>query len=177
MEFQEEFFKKHNYYSVISLLLQKGETVQMRLYGYCMTPFVRNGDLVTIAPVRVENLRCGDIVVYKNGDKFKIHRFLRFRTIQGSTCIITKGDRAVTVDPPVSSELILGKLVSVHRKASVVDFNSLVMKVLNFIVGKLSPYYSLKQRLFNFPRRCASVLFKKMAGITYREWTQRKESI
>jgi hypothetical protein len=177
MQFQEEFLKKHDYYAVISLLLQKGEKVRMNLYGYCMSPFIRHGEDVTISPVKYEDLRCGDIIVYRNEDRFKIHRFLWLITIANTTYIVSRGDRAINPDPPVPLHLLLGKVTLVHRGDKVIDFETPLWKTLNFIMGKLSPYQSKVRTISHFPRRCASRIFYLVMGTNYRAYIENKRNI
>lgn len=65
--------------------LRKGQTVQIRPRGHSMKGKVNDGDLVTLEPCEVSNLKPGDIVLVKvrgrdylhlikavNGDRFQI---------------------------------------------------------------------------------------------------------
>ncbi len=159
--FQEEFFQKHDYYKIITLLLQKGEPVEMPLYGHCMRPFIRNGDTVLIKP---EKLRCGDIAVYKSGNRFKIHRFLEIQNIYDKDHLITRGDRCINRDPPVPAANFLGIISKVTRNDRVMDYRTGQWKVANLLLGKLSPSISLIERPVRFllrpPKRCAEKLYR-----------------
>ncbi len=51
--------------------LQKGLTVQVRPRGHSMAGRINNGDLVTLAPCRTEELMVGDIVLVRiQGKRF-----------------------------------------------------------------------------------------------------------
>ena len=43
-------------------------------HGTSMLPFLQEGDLVIVRPIAWDELRRGDIVTYRNGDKFPTHR-------------------------------------------------------------------------------------------------------
>lgn len=43
-------------------------------HGTSMLPFLREGDLVIVRPMAWDELRRGDIVTYRNGDKFPTRR-------------------------------------------------------------------------------------------------------
>lgn len=172
MQFQEEFLKRYNYYEVISLLLQNGERVRMNLYGFCMRPFIKNGENVTIKPIKPEELRCGDVIVYQFNDRFKIHRFLKFKTISDTKFIIAKGDRCINIDSPVSLNLLLGKITQVEKSNRTICFESIKWKIINYMVGKTSPYISkiecLIMYVIQFPRKCASRIFRLFFGTSFR---------
>ncbi len=164
--FQEEFFRKHNYFEVTALLLKNGQTVDMSLYGYCMRPFIRNGDSVLIRPIKPAQLRCGDIAVYRLGNRFKIHRFLGMQNILGKDHLITKGDRCVNRDPPVLLSEFLGVITQVKKGGRVIDYETDRWKRINFMIGKTSPWISLIERpiffLLRLPRRCAGKLYRSV---------------
>ena len=91
--FQEEFFRKHDYYKIIILLLQKGEPVEIMLTGHCMKPLLCEGDLISIRPIQADALRCGDVAMYHVNGRLKAHRFLRFIPVYGTQHLLTKSDR------------------------------------------------------------------------------------
>lgn len=51
--------------------LAEGETVSFRPRGNSMTPRIRSGQLCTVEPVRLEDVRKGDVVLCKvNGSQY-----------------------------------------------------------------------------------------------------------
>lgn len=162
--FQEEFFKKHDYYKVITLLLQKGEPVEIMLTGHCMKPFLHEGDLITVKPVRAQALACGDVAVYHINGRLKAHRFLRFVTIDGIRHIITKSDRRYGYDPPVPASDFLGVISQVQQGNRTIDYESGTWRRINFLLGKLSPSISVIERpivfLLRLPKRAARKLYR-----------------
>jgi SOS-response transcriptional repressor LexA len=53
--------------------LQAGETVQFRPRGHSMTGRISSGQLVTVAPCTIEELRKGDIVLCKVQGTIYLH--------------------------------------------------------------------------------------------------------
>lgn len=45
--------------------LKNGEAVSFRPRGNSMSPIIQSGDLVTVAPVNVDTLKVGDVVLCK----------------------------------------------------------------------------------------------------------------
>mgnify|MGYP001770629717 CR=1 FL=1 len=76
--------------------------------GRSMEPLLHTGDLVIL--VRKSEINVGDIVVYKSGSKYIIHRVIDKYEVNGYYCYVTKGDGNILPDigdprlcPPRSS--------------------------------------------------------------------------
>lgn len=77
-----------------------------------MWPALKEGGLVFIKGVKEKNdIKVGDIVVYRNGERggFTIHRVVRM----GEGALITKGDANFTEDAPIYYEALVGKALEI----------------------------------------------------------------
>jgi signal peptidase I len=164
---QDTFFEKHSYHKIAILFLQKGETVQIPLSGHCMKPLLSENDLVTIQPMKAENIKCGDVAVFQIHGELKAHRFLRFKIIDENTYLITKGDRRLHCDSPVPSENLLGKITQVKKGNKIVDYRSPKWDKINYLLGKLSPYLSYIEYPFIRSRRLFAICMKYALGEKY----------
>jgi len=104
---------------LLSRELLNGQIMRLRSLGGSMIPYLREGDLVTVVPVK--KCRVGDIVLYNRGNSLIMHRVLA----KFSDKIITKGDAATRLDPPISPQDILGRAVSYERHGKKSSLNSL----------------------------------------------------
>ena len=75
-----------------------------------MAPFIHDGDLLIVEPVTWDEVRAGDIVTYRNGERFPTYRVLR------------KRQDSLTVEPDnwparfeVPREDLLGRVVERRR--------------------------------------------------------------
>jgi hypothetical protein len=59
--------------SMIASRLQKGETIQYRPHGNSMTPRLKSGQLVTVAPCKLTDLQAGDVAFCKVSGRFFLH--------------------------------------------------------------------------------------------------------
>jgi signal peptidase len=67
--------------------------------GSSMEPLFHTGDLVVLVKSPPEEISVGDIVVYRSGGKFVIHRVVyKYVGPGGETCFVTKGDNNVLPD-------------------------------------------------------------------------------
>lgn len=79
-----------------------------------MWPALKTGDLVLIQAVAKEDLKVGDIIVFKNADNsaFTIHRIASM----GETTLTTKGDANFDSDKPIPYENVIGRQLVLYGR-------------------------------------------------------------
>ena len=78
-----------------------------------MWPALKRGDLIFIQGVNVkEEIKEGDIIVYKNPKGFTIHRVIQLN----KNTLVTKGDANNVADNPIKYEDIIGKTLEFNGK-------------------------------------------------------------
>jgi phage repressor protein C with HTH and peptisase S24 domain len=94
-------------------VVSKGMLFRFRAKGWSMSPFIKDGDVITIEPVRPGEPRAGDAVafIHSVNGRLVVHRVVR--KIDGD-CLI-QGDSASEPDGVVSSSDILGRVARVER--------------------------------------------------------------
>ncbi len=101
---------------LVADLLRSGYPVRFRVTGRSMTPAIRHGETVIVAPVSAADLRPGDVALYARGKRVFAHRLLAVVQDQGKhPSFLLRGDNMPDCDRPVGAEAILGKLVQVKR--------------------------------------------------------------
>lgn len=101
-------------------VLQAGVSLQFQARGGSMTPAIRDGDTVLVAPVRARDLRVGEIVLSQTAnEKFVVHRILRRRRQQDCLSFLLKGDLCHSPDGWVDGSRILGRAIQVRRQGRV----------------------------------------------------------
>ncbi|HYN16284.1 MAG TPA: S24/S26 family peptidase [Terriglobales bacterium] len=91
--------------------LRRFGELRLRVSGSSMLPALWPGDLVVIRSAALAELSRGDLVLFLRQDRFFVHRVL---AVSGSG-LLTRGDALSAADPPVSSQELLGRVVSVRR--------------------------------------------------------------
>jgi hypothetical protein len=100
-------------------LLTAGKTVRMRVSGHSMTPCVRAGDVVTLAPLRGREPRLGEVVALEAADgRLLLHRLVGWRRGRA----LTRGDLAPATDAPVPRTALLGLVTQIERRTRLVRF-------------------------------------------------------
>jgi signal peptidase len=139
-------------------ILKNGKLLRVKVTGHSMSPFIRGGEVVVIKNLPFEEMRTGDIVLFKNrrGD-LVLHRLVRKRGLERDGTIQTRGDSMPMLDEPVRDADVLGRVVSVERggrdgKVFLLDMESWVWRGINLFVAlaslvESSVYYSLLRSL------------------------------
>jgi hypothetical protein len=80
-----------------------------------MLPTLFPGDILTVQAEPLPEIQAGDVVLFARQGRFFIHRNLRqVRTGSGSL-LLTRGDSMPHPDAPVTTDELLGKIVSFER--------------------------------------------------------------
>ena len=100
--------------------------VRLSVFGTSMVPSILPGDLVLIHRAGLDDVSRGDAVLFLQNRRLFVHRIVdrKVMTVAGSIeepCLITRGDRLLHNDPPVSSRELLGRVVSIERENRTVE--------------------------------------------------------
>jgi signal peptidase I len=94
-------------------VLGKGASFRFRCKGFSMSPFIKDGDVLTIAPLQGSSLSFGEVVVFSHPStgKLIIHRVIKKK--EGA--YLTKGDNIPESDGFISKAHIFGRVTKVER--------------------------------------------------------------
>lgn len=106
----------HNSINLERALVATGlETICGR--GTCMFPFVRPGDILNIKTCELNEVKLGDIAVFRRSSTLIAHRVVDNGVLDGRDYLITKGDRNFKADIlPVYKDIFIGIVDNVIRK-------------------------------------------------------------
>jgi len=100
---------------LVAASLRAGHDVRVRVAGGSMVPALWPGDELMVRPMGAAEPARGDLLLFVRDGWLCTHRLVDRFDSGGSTQLITRGDAAVTCDPPRSSDQILGSVVSLFR--------------------------------------------------------------
>jgi len=80
-----------------------------------MTPAVQPGDLLSIQRVDFQEISVGQIVLFVRDGRLITHRVVEKSSVPGLPCLVTRGDRVVQNDLPVSPGELLGRVTFIER--------------------------------------------------------------
>ncbi len=107
-----------SFLALAGAVLGRGFSLRFQAKGSSMAPFIRDGDVLTLAPKGGKPPRRGDIVAFVNPSdgKLAVHRIIAFR--RGEATI--KGDNVPAPDGTFPEGSILGFVRRVERDGRVV---------------------------------------------------------
>lgn len=100
--------------------LLKTKHFKFKAASWCMFPVLKKGDVLKVKSVRAEDIKIGDIPVYRGSDRLYAHRIVDKQIIDGKEYVITKADRSRDIGDiergeKIPREEILGIIKEVKR--------------------------------------------------------------
>jgi signal peptidase I len=103
-------------------ILQAGHAVRFQAGGGSMQPGIRDGDILEVAPVRVGQIRRGDVLLFEaDGGRVLAHRVLKTGRLQGEVVVLLKGDACPNPDGWFQADHILGRATAVQHGGQRID--------------------------------------------------------
>lgn len=156
---------------MLRAMMGRGLPLRMPVRGFSMAPWIRDDDVVTVAPMYDYPPRVGEVVacVLPTNGRLALHRVVARRA--GGW--VLRGDNCREADGVVAREEILGRVVRVERNGQEVGFGAgrrgVVIARLSR-TGLLPGCYSLRRP----PRRLASAGLRRLQGLRlYRSLGRR----
>jgi len=94
-------------------VLEKRVPIRFRVKGFSMSPFIKDGDMVTVSPFLNGQPHMGDVVTFTNP---KTKRLIMHRVVgkRGDSYLI-RADSAIETDGQIPMKNIIGRVTKVER--------------------------------------------------------------
>lgn len=137
---------------LLSSVLAKGKAFRFRAKGGSMSPFVKEGDVITVSPLRGRQPRTGEIVAFLHptSGRVAVHRVVR----ASPGAFLLRGDNSHDAEGPLAGERILGVVTEVVRGG----------KRVKGVQGRFSPMVAFLSRSGALVRGLG--LLRRLAGRT-----------
>lgn len=100
--------------------LTSGTIVRFRAEGISMHPTIRDGEAITIAAVRTDDVVRGDVLLCRNRRRVLAHRVVGVTTCGSQRFFELRGDANDSCDMPIGADAVVGRVVGVRRNGRVV---------------------------------------------------------
>ncbi len=121
---------------ISSELLRAGNTIRFTAKGTSMHPLIRDGDIVLIIPLKDEQIRKGDVVLFTIGDgRVLLHRVVEIRRSRRDEECLIQGDHSIHSDGYIPTSKILGSMVAVQRGGLQISTKGLVYRSLGRLIS------------------------------------------
>lgn len=110
---------------VIRSALAKKTNLRFQVKGFSMSPFIKDGDIITLSPFPEGRIGFGQSIAFTRpcDKKLVIHRLVRIRK-RPQVRYITKGDSADKPDCPISRTDMLAYVKKVERGERIISFGT-----------------------------------------------------
>ena len=99
-----------------------------------MAPLIKTGDMILVESVPVQEIACGEIVIFKNDSDLLTHRLV----CKEGDLFITKGDANFFPDGYLSNQEVIGRVTAIERKARIIDLCKLRWRIANRLIARIS---------------------------------------
>ncbi len=113
--------------------------------GFSMWPFMRQGEKLVIKKVPADDLRVGDIILYRANNQLVCHRLVK----KNRDFLYTRGDNSLSSPEVITQEIFIGKVVGIIRNNRMISLtgwrnrliNSFIVIIVPLIIRFLKPIY------------------------------------
>ncbi|MCK4529160.1 signal peptidase I, partial [candidate division WOR-3 bacterium] len=146
-------------------LSKRGTSIRFQAKGFSMRPFIQDGDLITVSPLRDSPVRVGDVVLYKTADDQAIvHRVIQKTRIDSKVVFFIKGDATFGQPEKVDLKNILGRVTAIKRNGGEIKLGTKLYRIIGLLFAGLSPF---SRWIYPAGSKIRSVIIKKRRSI----WT------
>jgi hypothetical protein len=120
--------------------LKRTGRISLRVQGASMLPWVRPQDIALIRQTAMENVRCGDIVLFRRENQLFVHRIVQKQGSMEAGQLLAKGDAHPTSDGILKEQELLGRVVRIHRQGRRIDLDAPGQLALGLFISQMSLY-------------------------------------
>ena len=139
---------------LLQAVLDKGVPFRFRAKGFSMSPFIKNGDLITVSPFKKKSIKRGLVVAFIHPETgyLVVHRVINRRK---NDCVV-KGDNRFETDGYVPLKNIIGYVSSVEREGRQISLGLGPERgIISFFFSKRITYFfiTLIKKFLNHIRK------------------------
>jgi signal peptidase I len=103
-----------------------------------MLPWVRPGDIAILRKVSPDEVRCGDILLFRRENRIFLHRKVERFIWNGCVYLVTKGDANPHADGIIVPSEILARVERIYRGGRKIEFHSREKRALGVLIARVS---------------------------------------
>jgi signal peptidase I len=120
------------YHELLKSLLNQGKSIKVTVRGMSMFPILLTNDVVLVKPAESDDLKFGQIIVFRLGYNFVVHRLIGKNNEKG--LVFTRGDGLPKKDKPVKLEDVVGVVVGIEQSR---------WRLAKLAIGRWSPVWAV----------------------------------
>ena len=130
---------RDDFLELSKVILESGHAIRFQARGWSMHPAIRNGDVLTVAPVGDAHIKAGDVVLYTTDDRqILVHRAIGKGQEGGRTVFLIRGDACLGVSERIPRERILGRVAKIERNGRIRQIDTTVCRMIGLFLALIS---------------------------------------
>jgi signal peptidase len=113
---------------------QAGRQHLISISGRSMLPAIHDGDHALVSH-GCAGVRPGDVIVFRHDGTLIAHRVLRIEHGDDGPTFVTKGDNATHLDPPLSADEIVGRVLAIERGRRHTSLDTTTWRILGRLIA------------------------------------------
>ena len=108
--------------------------------GFSMWPFLRPGEKILVKRIPVEDLRIGDIILYRVTSQVVCHRLVKKIKDKGKYLLYARGDNSDSSPELINEKMLLGKAVGILRNGKMINLAARRQQFINWLIIGIAPW-------------------------------------
>ncbi len=135
-------------------LLEEGNMLRFRAHGNSMLPFVKDNDIIVVAPIENNNIKKGDIVFYQGKKESPVaHRVISLTA--DNEFIFVRGDGYIGGAEKIPIKKVTGIVCEIERNNKTINRKKTSYKLMVWCWTKIQ---AMRWLLFRINRKLKSVI-------------------
>ena len=136
---ENQFLSSDETNEIRASLLKAGHSVELKLGGNSMFPYLRSGDIGTLTRIEPGSLQLGQVIVFQDNDRWVAHRLAAINHQGKELQFVTQGDSCIRSDRPFSEVEYLGVIQVISRRGKQIPTMENVSSVSTKMLLHLRP--------------------------------------
>jgi hypothetical protein len=114
--------------------MNEQEQALFSVKGFCMWPFLKDGQKVLVKKITGKDFRTGDLLLYRGDGHLFCHRLLRKEEKGGNWVFYCRPDSSVSQGEPINQNMVEGKVAAVISADKVVNLETPLQRFRAIII-------------------------------------------
>ena len=105
-----------------------------------MLPFLRQGDKLVIKKAPADDLRVGDIILYRASNQLVCHRLVKKAKVKGGYVLYARGDNSDSAPEPVTESMCSGKVIGIIKRGKMISVTHCLPRLAGRLIVATAPW-------------------------------------
>ena len=115
--------------------------------GFSMWPFMRQGEKLVIKKARIDDLRVGDIILYRANNQIVCHRLVKKIMTEDGYSLYARGDNSNSSPELVPEAMFSGKAIGIIKSGKVISLTNCGRRLNSRLIVMIAPLIAAANRM------------------------------